>query len=567
MVKIRLSSIRKVRNLSLSLLLTLICTGLTLAAKAQTIDTGNSTGWLVIGSDGKHYQDSLSESLSPDRGKKTLEWRVSRGLKAMALAKAVPISNLKSVEFDIWSKNNTLTAVQIEDQDRARFHAPIILTGGKWTHVMLTHRDFKINDDSPVKKTAVQPEQLGNILSFVELGRLLNAKEAKEANILRLDNLRLVRGSEPKTVSAPSVVTKPETITENLTIDRPLEIRQGGKLTIAAKQVTLRAPITIDGGTLALNGARVRAEGRMPHDLAIKLKRGGKLTMTDSVWLSSYMTSLNLESASAAEFNNVRFSGSGFTVELKPGNKIDLHKVEDLGEFVIAPGAKISATDCRGLLFWLIFTKENPAAIVLPQESAVKNWLAPAAAKFAIQIRQSSNIMWGLVVDSGAQVRLNKTNLRAVGVLFTQPGRYEVSGIKNKSIQAFPTSLSDRSVDLGGSSVQSWNFYPSSKTHLKLSQSIFGELIAFGDGEATINDSTCDGSGGYIGAHDSSKVKLVNTLLQCPVVSFEQAQILLQSCKMKSTINASGKSKIEVLGGTMAEAPQKFDQAEVEVKR
>lgn len=565
MAKIRFSSIRKVRALSLSPLLALACAYLALTTvNAQTIDTKSTTGWLVVGSDGKHYPETISDSLNQDKGGKLLEWRVSRGLKAMALAKAVAITDLKSIDFDIWSKNDTLVAVQIEDQDKARFHAPVVLQGGKWKHVTLSPRDFKINDDSPVKKTAVQPEQLGNILSFIELG---GALKAKDANVLRLDNLHLVRGNPAKAVSAPSVITKPVTINSNLTIDKPLDIRPGGKLTITAKQLTLRAPVTVDGGTLVINEARLSAEGRMPHDLSINVKNGGQIIMTNAVWLSSQMTSLNLENASSAEFNNVRFSGSGLTVELKPGNKVELKKVENLGEFVISPGARVNAYDSKGLLFWLIFNKENPTKIELPQEPSVKDWLAPTSAKLDIHIRQSSNIMWGLVVDSGSKVHLNKNNLRAVGMLFTKPGNYAVTGIRNNSTAAFPASLVDRRVELSGSSVQSWNFYPSSRTNLSLSKCLFGELIAFGDGEANITDSTCDGSGGYIGAHHSSKVKLTNSVLQCPIVSFEQSQIILQSCQARSAVSASGQSKIRITSSSLADSPQKLDQAQIEIVR
>jgi hypothetical protein len=90
-----------------------------MSAYAQSEETSSTAAWIVLGIDGKPYHDSLSSQSRSESGRKVLEWRILRAKIIAALATGIATSNLRSV--DVWSKNNSLAAVQIEDVDKARF--------------------------------------------------------------------------------------------------------------------------------------------------------------------------------------------------------------------------------------------------------------------------------------------------------------------------------------------------------------------------------------------------------------------------------------------------------------
>ncbi len=58
----------------------------------------------------------------------------------------VVLTNLRMIEFDVWSQEKTAIVLGFDDRDRAKFHAAVELQAGKWKHVRLQASEFGLND-------------------------------------------------------------------------------------------------------------------------------------------------------------------------------------------------------------------------------------------------------------------------------------------------------------------------------------------------------------------------------------------------------------------------------------
>ncbi len=526
------------------------------------LDTTSVNGWIVIGTDGKTHNDLMASTRDAGRGKNVLAWRIVRGGPLTVLAHPSSTTDFQTLEFDIWSSRDSVAAVQLEDIDHAKFHSPVPLSANSWKHVKLEPHDFKINDDSPVKKSRLEPEKLGNAFSFVELGLLL---KAKEDNLLRFDNVRLSRAIVKGMESLPPVINRKLIVTKNVLIDHPVVIEPGGSLTITAPQAKIFSNIVVKGGSLAFNGTCINAEGRLAHDLSVKIIDGGKLSLKNAQWYAPFMSALDVAKGCRADFVKVRFNGSGLTTTLEPGATVQLSEVENPGEFVIPPGSRVTANASQGLLFWLMFNSENPTTIQFPSDkSIVKNWQAPEGSKIGLTVNNCRNTMWAIVSASGSTLKVERTKLRAVGLLISKPGPFVVSGVRNKSASPLPAGLSDRKLDLSNSFVETWNFYPCLEAQVSIENCIFGELMTFNKSKVKVERSICDATGGYIRSRQESSILLHNSTFACPVISDEKSRITVDNCKVNGAVTACGRSSIKVIGGRLASPPRSLDQARIE---
>lgn len=149
-------------------------------------------GWGVIDITGKISQDELSVTRRKETfktGSGALEWK-SPGQKNLfkGLTTPVILANFKLLELDLWSKEKALLALSIDDRDGASFNCPIELKGGEWRHLKLTPTDFKLNDDSKVKKATLDPTKLTSGFALVYMDPFLGSSHP---NTFRLDSLSL----------------------------------------------------------------------------------------------------------------------------------------------------------------------------------------------------------------------------------------------------------------------------------------------------------------------------------------------------------------------------------------
>jgi hypothetical protein len=76
------------------------------------------------------------------------------------------------------------------------------------------------------------------------------------------------------------------------------------------------------------------------------------------------------------------------------------------------------------------------------------------------------------------------------------------------------------------SEVATWNFYPASRSNITISNCIFGELLAFDTSNVLIQNSICDGTGGYLGAINHSFVIVISSFITSQVIAKENGFLI-----------------------------------------
>ena len=95
---------------------------------------------------------------------------------------------------------------------------------------------------------------------------------------------------------------------------------------------------------------------------------------------------------------------------------------------------------------------------------------------------------------------------------------------------------------------------------------LFGELLAFGQATATVHDSTCDGSGGYIGTEGDSRLEIYASELDNDITTFDRSTLLLDGCTVHGDIRATGSSSVVLRNTIVDGALLEFDSGSIVVE-
>jgi len=158
---------------------------------------------------------------------------------------------------------------------------------------------------------------------------------------------------------------------------------------------------------------------------------------------------------------------------------------------------------------------------------------------------------------SGCKLRVSNSDILAFGsiIRYNKPLTFE--GFVNRTqLQNFRFPSPERDVVFTNCRVGAWNFYPSDRTQLTLTGSVFGEILSMGRARAMVVNSFCDGTGGYIGSMDTTEMVLVQTQVttQVNVRSFSR-MIVVYSTIVNSTLNVDGNGVLALLNSNYSAQP------------
>ncbi len=512
---------------------------------SQNIPCNTTFGWITLASNGDTSKSRLS-IYQESKNENSLQWTVTREKEAFtAILNSTYIGNLSTLKFDIYSQVNTILLVHIEDTDHAKFNCPINLEAGKWKRVKIGPTDFRLADDSPVKKSSLDPARLAVGFGLVDAGGILGNPTP---NTLRLRNMSVERG-KIASAKVPRIIDSGVfTLLESGDISNDIIVRNGATLRINAPRVSLSANIILDGGKLEVRKSLLTINGRFPHDRTIAGKRS-TISFTDCVVTVNNMVNVNLDDNARLEIKRTEFNGGGFTIGAITGCSIALEQVKRPGEFVIMPGANLQARDCDDLLFWPWFGSTNKAAVTFPDGKSIASWKMPDAAKINMELAHCRGVLWGLVLDTGADVSIKNSTLRALGISFTSKTPQSLVNIKNKTPTAsLKLNLGDRRLQLTDTTVETWNVYPREVSYVTIRDCLCGEVMSFDTAKALMENSVCDGTGGYIAAKGKSQLRLVGCRLNCPVSAVDQSTLILESCTVDGSVSASDSATVTLIG-------------------
>lgn len=150
------NSTAMVRTLALAMLLLL-----PLGALPTRYRIVSTTGWDIVDLAGKLTPAHLSASTAG------LRMDYQRG-RVTLLQYAVALSGFQTITAEVRSKQPMLLICSVEERGGAKFHQTTQLAGGQWCKVVFSAPDFKLNDDSPVKKDKLDTTDMLGALHFAD---------------------------------------------------------------------------------------------------------------------------------------------------------------------------------------------------------------------------------------------------------------------------------------------------------------------------------------------------------------------------------------------------------------
>lgn len=361
------------------------------------------------------------------------------------------------------------------------------------------------------------------------------------------------------------------TIEGDYFLDGNITIVNNGILKLNQANFRINGDIFIMGnGELQVHGGTftVNQEYIYEHDAVIV--QGGTLTLTD-VDFHSNTQSWSIALTDSAEYilKNSRISDGFITAALMGKSRSIIRDSELPGEFLCMGENYLEFQGCDQILVWIVLPDTAVVDISLPDDSLLVNFQFSednsniTNVPYSITIDSCTNVLWGLISESGSDATFYNTDFRTVGLYFMRSDSIAVTNITNESFHSDDIiHVSDRNLHLINCNVHTWSFYTAKNSNISINNCIFGELIAMDSSRAFVNNSVCDGSGGYLGAFQYSSILVVGSLIRSQVISREFGTLLgVYSAFTGSEIDSDESSVMLIANTAIFTEPEAHDSA------
>jgi hypothetical protein len=504
--------------------------------ETKRFEFDTTTGWVSVDLEGKPLSKG---GVKAEKGR--LSFSYERTGPALLVHYAALLTGLQTLSFHIRSVQPATLVTFVEDRDGAKFHAPTILQAGQWTRVKLSPENFRLNDDSPVKKTMLDPDLLGGGYVLFDLSAV---QRIGGTNRIEIDSVEITTSSLP--VNKGSLTVHRDTaITKSQVQIGDIRVGKGARMRMRSPRFVLHGNLTCEDGTIEVTDGVMVVPQRFNHQRKFSILSSSRLHFKDALLATSFPLAIDIKGGSSMVMDGVTAAG-GITCSLQDNSWVTLRKTRRLGEFVIGPGSHLSAVDSSNMLLWLVLGPQMKGRLSLPHGKEVREWSAKPL--LDVKLEACKAIQWGIISAPGAQGEIVSSRLRAVGVYFGGNTKVALHDIHNGQVprpDAFNTG--DRDLRFKDCKVVTWNFYANDSSYITLKDSTFGEAIAFGRSHITVRDSTCDGTGGYIRADNTATVHLVGCVINSRVVARDHAKIILEKCQVTGDVHATDSSTIRLI--------------------
>ncbi len=181
------------------------------------------------------------------------------------------------------------------------------------------------------------------------------------------------------------------------------------------------------------------------------------------------------------------------------------------GEYILAYNATANFNNVDSLLLWHMFPNLAVINYVFPPGAAVygyhfNNTVAGVSGiNYAATADSCYNVWWGMMPSNGSDVTISNSTIRAIGALFQRGDSVWVNGVyDNSSYTNYVMPVADRNLHLINSGVQTWSFYLSDSSKVKITNCTLGEVGTQQRSSVGASQTLVDGSGGYFWASDTS---------------------------------------------------------------
>ncbi|NOY05405.1 MAG: T9SS type A sorting domain-containing protein [Chlorobi bacterium] len=328
---------------------------------------------------------------------------------------------------------------------------------------------------------------------------------------------------------------------------------------------------TLEGDIIVLNNGKVEInEGLFTitqhflYEHSLIMMNTASFHVNNAVMqFSNFPFSIGITDSSALVFTGAELSKGGITLAAMRYARFHAISSKNVGENLFFDNARGVFEDCEGILTWFNIPKGAEVDFTLPPRSISGTWIYPDSARVAtgvhlrVEYRRCYNIRTAIMSHTGSKLRVSNSDILAFGSLIRYDKPLKFEGFVNKvDLQNFRFPSPERDIVFTNCRVGAWNFYPSKLTQFTLSGSVFGELLAMGRARATVMNSFCDGTGGYIGSMDTTEITLVLTQVttQVNVRNYSRMFVILSTI-VNSTINVDGNGLLALLNSNFSAPP------------
>ncbi|MCZ7556405.1 MAG: hypothetical protein M5R41_08390 [Bacteroidia bacterium] len=324
-------------------------------------------------------------------------------------------------------------------------------------------------------------------------------------------------------------------ISSELAVEGNIIVLNNGRLSI--RNTTVR----LSGNIQLLNNGKLEViDGRLELRQDYLYHRSVALFNTSSLWLANstldmggYNAGCLATDSAALRFDASSLASGVMTTTLRARAMVDAAGSQPLGEMLFFDSSRGSFNNCSLLLSWFVLPPASLLRGSLPGRIVNDAWVFPDAMRTAsgigarVRYENCVDLAWAMMTMQGCDAVIEDSDLLAMGAIFSGSGNSEISGLVNGVTHtSYPFPTVDRSVRLDRTRVGAWNLYTFGSGELTINNSVFGEVISFENSSVVVNNSICDGSGGYIGSMDDSRMQVVQSSVRAPVISRHRSQLL-----------------------------------------
>jgi len=197
-------------------------------------------------------------------------------------------------------------------------------------------------------------------------------------------------------------------------------------------------------------------------------------------------------------------------------------------ELIIKDSCTVDIDSTNMSILWFSFSDASIAHFSFPVQNSLMSYASDVSyfafsdslpnvfnVDYDVKVHRSDTVFWGLFIDSGSDVIIDSSSVMACGFTFTGTKIDTLMDFINDSLYVSHTiPLSDRSLSLINTKVRAWNFYPLDTTKIIIKDCLFGEVLSYDEGNVMIENSICDGTGGYLGAYNNAKIHVKNSIIK-----------------------------------------------------
>ena len=460
--------------------------------------------------------------------------------KMAPLAHIVGLTEFAELRLLVRSDAEAIFAVALKDRDGATFHCPVKLEAGKWETVSLTPERFVPNADSAVKKTRLDPARLGWGWVLIDAGALSGAAGR---NTLRVDEVRVVRQPFEES-SGEWAVDGDQTIAASRRHRGTLVVRAGARLRVTAPRFVLDGDLRVEGGSLEFAGGLVEVPQRFNHEREFRLSGRASLVFREALVVTRVPASLKLSGEPRVEWTGAECMG-GFTCDVPEKAHVVISKSSSPGEFIVTPGGTVDVADSQNVILWLFLGPALKGTLRLPAPDVGDPWRSGTGLN--VTVARSTGIRWCLVSSPGSDGAV-QGEATAAGLLFGGKTALTLDDLQDgRAFAEWALPAPDRKLVFRDGKVGAWNLYASDDSRVTLRKSTFGEAMTFGHGRIEVEDSTCDGKGGYLAAHDDGELRLTRCRISCLVVARHRGTVVLADCDVTGDVRATEKGTVRLV--------------------